>query len=80
MCNARIDMIVTSGAVSAGKFDFVPGVIKDFKLSNFFKGVAIRPGNQFYLLKLKESKKLFLDYLAIPFLPLLALGFLSNLT
>ena len=38
------DLIITSGAVSAGKFDFIPNVIKQFKLKSFFKGVAIRPG------------------------------------
>ena len=57
MCNARIDMIVTSGAVSAGKFDFVPSVIKDFKLSNFFKGVTIRPGKPILFAKIKGKQK-----------------------
>ena len=33
MLNSKIDLIVTSGAVSAGKFDFVPQIIKNFKLS-----------------------------------------------
>ena len=28
--NSNVDIIVTSGAVSAGKFDFVPGIIKNF--------------------------------------------------
>ena len=31
MLKSKIDLIVTSGAVSAGKFDFVPNVIKNFK-------------------------------------------------
>ena len=38
------DLVITSGAVSAGKFDFIPHVIKQFKLKSFFKGVSIRPG------------------------------------
>jgi molybdopterin molybdotransferase len=44
MLKSSTDIIITSGAVSAGKFDFVPSVIKSFKLSNYFKSVAIRPG------------------------------------
>ena len=44
MLKSNVDIIITSGAVSAGKFDFVPSVIKSFKLSNYFKSVAIRPG------------------------------------
>jgi molybdopterin molybdotransferase len=34
---SKIDIIITSGAVSAGKHDFVPHVVKKFNLSNFFK-------------------------------------------
>ena len=44
MLNSKIDIIITSGAVSAGKFDYVPHVIKKFNLSSYFKDVAIRPG------------------------------------
>ena len=32
MLNSKIDIIITSGAVSAGKFDFVPDVVKKFKV------------------------------------------------
>ena len=35
--NSKYDIIITNGAVSAGKFDFVPRVIKEFKLSKYFK-------------------------------------------
>ena len=31
MFNSKIDIIITSGAVSAGKYDFVPNVIKNLK-------------------------------------------------
>ena len=53
----KIDIIITSGAVSAGKYDFVPSVVKKFKLSNFFKGVAIRPGKPILFAKFKKTKK-----------------------
>ena len=57
MLNSNIDIIVTSGAVSAGKFDYVPSVIKRFKLSNYFKGVAIRPGKPVLFAKIKGKEK-----------------------
>ena len=37
MLNSKIDIIVTSGAVSAGKYDFIPNVIKTFRLSIILK-------------------------------------------
>ena len=57
MLNSNIDIIVTSGAVSAGKFDYVPSVVKRFKLSNYFKGVAIRPGKPVLFAKIKGKEK-----------------------
>ena len=55
--NSKIDIIITSGAVSAGKHDFVPSVVKKFNLSNFFKGVSIRPGKPILFAKLKGLDK-----------------------
>ncbi len=37
MLRSKIDLIITSGAISAGKFDFIPSIIKTFKLSNYFE-------------------------------------------
>jgi molybdopterin molybdotransferase len=54
---SKIDIIITSGAVSAGKHDFVPSVVKKFDLSNFFKGVSIRPGKPILFAKLKGLDK-----------------------
>jgi len=56
---SKVDIIITSGAVSAGKFDFVPSVIKKFKLTGFFKGVAIRPGKPILFAKFKNKQKCF---------------------
>ena len=53
--NSNIDIIITSGAISAGKFDFVPNVIKKFNLSNYFKGVAIRPGKPIMFAKFNNN-------------------------
>ena len=57
MLNSKIDIIVTSGAVSAGKYDFIPNVIKTFNLSNYFKSVAIRPGKPILFAKIKGKQK-----------------------
>ena len=54
---SKIDIIITSGAVSAGKHDFVPYIVKKFNLSNFFKGVLIRPGKPILFAKLKGLEK-----------------------
>jgi molybdopterin molybdotransferase len=54
---SKIDIIITSGAVSAGKHDFVPSVVKKFNLSNFFKGVSIRPGKPVLFAKFKKIEK-----------------------
>ena len=55
--SSKFDIIITSGAVSAGKFDFVPSSIKKHKLSKYFKGVAIRPGKPILFAKFKGKHK-----------------------
>ena len=55
--NSNIDIIITSGAVSAGKFDYVPNIIKRFQLSSYFKGVAIRPGKPILFAKIRGRSK-----------------------
>ena len=53
------DIVITSGAISAGKFDFVPKVVKKFKLKKLFKGVAIRPGKPIMFAKFNKSMVFF---------------------
>ena len=57
MLNSKIDIIITSGIVSAGKFDFVPSVVNNFQLSNYFKSVAIRPGKPILFAKIRGKSK-----------------------
>ena len=57
MLKSKIDLIITSGAVSAGKFDFVPSVVNNFQLSNYFKNVAIRPGKPILFAKIRGKSK-----------------------
>ena len=55
MFKSKTDMIITSGAVSAGKFDYIPKVVKQFKTSHFFKSVMIRPGKPILFAKIKQK-------------------------
>ena len=55
----KIDIIVTIGAVSAGKYDYVPNIVKKFNGKNFFKGVKIRPGKPILFSKLSKSTAFF---------------------
>ena len=54
---SKTNIIITSGAVSAGKFDFIPKVIKKFKLSHSFKNILIRPGKPILFAKFKGKSK-----------------------
>ena len=56
---SKTDILITSGAVSKGKFDFIPSVINQFKLKNHFKGVAIRPGKPIMFAKFHNNKCFF---------------------
>jgi len=56
---SNTDLIITSGAVSAGKFDFVPKIINSFKLKYYFKGAYIRPGKPLMFAKFKNNKAFF---------------------
>ena len=55
--NSKTNIIITSGAVSAGKFDFIPKVINKLKLSNSFKNILIRPGKPILFAKFKGKSK-----------------------
>ena len=54
-----IDIFVTTGAISAGKFDFIPELINKLGFKTYFKGVSIKPGRPIMLYKFKKNKKLF---------------------
>ena len=55
MLKSNIDIILTSGAVSAGKFDYIPSVVKKFKTSHYFKSVMIKPGKPILFAKIKHK-------------------------
>ena len=52
---SKSDLVITSGAVSAGKYDFIPNVVKQFKLKSIFKGVNIRPGKPIMFAKFNNN-------------------------
>ena len=54
---SKTNIIITSGAVSKGKFDFIPKVINKLKLSHSFKNVLIRPGKPILFAKFKGKSK-----------------------
>ena len=54
-----VDIFVTSGAISAGKFDFIPKIISELDFKIYFKGVFIKPGRPIMLSKFKGKEKLF---------------------
>ena len=57
--NSDTDIIVTSGAISAGKFDFIPELINRLGFKKCFKGVSIKPGRPIMLSKFKQKNKVF---------------------
>ncbi len=52
---SNTDIIITSGAVSAGKFDFIPSIIRKYNLRCIFKGAKIRPGKPIMFAKFKNN-------------------------
>ena len=57
MLKSSTDIILTSGAVSAGKFDYIPSIVRKFKTSHYFKSVMIRPGKPILFAKIKGKQK-----------------------
>ena len=57
--SSDIDIFATSGAISAGKFDFIPEIIKKLGFKTYFKGVFIKPGRPIMMSKFKKKEKLF---------------------
>ena len=56
---SNTDIIITSGAVSAGKFDFIPSLIKKLKFKSMIKGAKIKPGKPIMFAKFRNNKCFF---------------------
>ncbi len=53
--NSDINLFVTSGAISAGKYDFIPKLVEDCGFKKYFKGVSIKPGKPMMLSTFKDK-------------------------
>jgi molybdopterin molybdotransferase len=47
-CLAQYDVIILSGGISAGKFDYVPQVLEELAVKKLFHKVEQRPGKHFW--------------------------------
>ncbi len=56
LLKAKYDLIITTGAVSMGKWDFIGKTLPDLKMQTIFHKVAIRPGKPILLAQATESK------------------------
>lgn len=56
---ANHEVIILSGGVSKGKFDYIPSTLKDLGVTNLINGVAQRPGKPFWFGKTKDNKTVF---------------------
>lgn len=55
----QFDVLILSGGVSMGKFDFVPGILKQLNVQVLFHKVSQKPGKPFWFGKNKSSKLVF---------------------
>ena len=56
---ARFDILVLSGGVSMGEFDYIPQVLKELGVEVLFHKVSQRPGKPFWFGKTKKGKVVF---------------------
>ncbi len=54
--NSGVDLILTTGAVSMGKYDFILPVLRDFNADIHFHKVAIRPGKPIVFAEVPVAK------------------------
>jgi molybdopterin molybdotransferase len=48
LCLQHYDVILLSGGISMGKFDYIPGALKDLQVQQVFHKVQQRPGKPFW--------------------------------
>ncbi len=51
----RSDIVVTTGGVSVGDFDFVKEILNSMEVNYLIKGVVIKPGQHIKIVKVKEK-------------------------
>lgn len=55
----RYDLIILSGGVSMGKFDFLPQALEELKVEKLFHKIKQRPGKPFWFGKYKDKTTVF---------------------
>lgn len=55
----KFDIVILSGGVSMGKFDYIPHVMEDLGVQQIFHKVAQKPGKPFWFGKTKDNKPIF---------------------
>ncbi len=55
----KYDIVILSGGVSMGEFDFVPQILERLGVANLFHGVAQKPGKPFWFGISKNNKPVF---------------------
>lgn len=55
----KFDIVILSGGVSMGKFDFIPQVMKELKVETLFHKISQKPGKPFWLGKTIDKKLVF---------------------
>lgn len=64
--DAGVDLVISTGAVSMGRYDFVPEVLRGMDTELLFRGVAMRPGKPLLCARLANGPLL----LAMPGTPM----------
>ncbi|OOG47143.1 molybdopterin molybdotransferase MoeA [Rhodanobacter sp. C01] len=64
--DAGVDLVLSTGAVSMGRYDFVPELLRDLGAELLFHGVAMRPGKPLLCARLAQGPLL----LALPGTPM----------
>lgn len=58
LLNSNYDLILTTGAVSMGKWDFITNTLPDLNMKVLFHKVAIRPGKPILLAQSPDNQKI----------------------
>lgn len=56
---AKNELVIVTGGVSRGKFDFVPAILEELGVKRHFHGVAQRPGKPFWFGTTSDGKSCF---------------------
>lgn len=58
-CTQNYDVVLMTGGISMGKFDYIPKALKEIKVETIFHKVSQRPGKPFWFGKLEHGALVF---------------------